>query len=49
MPGFCTSIGFVFTLGVELFDYVVDGGNLRQSGWASQMGDMASRWRGSNP
>ena len=26
MPGFCTSIGFVFILGVELFDYVVDGG-----------------------
>ena len=28
MPGFCISIVFAFILGVELFDYLVDGGNL---------------------
>ena len=26
MPGFCASIVIAFILGVEFFDYVVDGG-----------------------
>ena len=47
MPGFCSSIVLSFFSGVKLFDYVLDGGNLWESGWGkSQMGDMASRWEG---
>ena len=32
MPGFCASIVLFFILGVELFDYVVDGG-IKRSGY----------------
>ena len=46
MPGFCTSTVPAFMLGVELFDYVVDGGICESlaEGWGkSQMGEMALR------
>ena len=33
IPGFCESIVLAFIWGVELFDYVVDGENLRESCW----------------
>ena len=32
MLGFCAGIAFAFILGVELFDYMVDGGNLQELG-----------------
>ena len=55
MPGFCGSIFLAFISGVELLDYVVDGGGGgRESarvwlGGESQMGDITLRWGGSNP
>ena len=36
VPGFCASIALAFILGVELFDYVVDGRNLRESDWGGK-------------
>ena len=36
MSGFCASIVLAFILGVELFDYVVDGVNLREPGWGKK-------------
>ena len=48
MPGFSAIIVLAFIWGVKLFDYVVDGG--KEGGdIADKMGDMASRWGGSNP
>ena len=48
MPGLCASIVLAFISGVELFNYVVDGGRGESArawmGGESQMGDMASRW-----
>ena len=36
-----------FILGVELFDYVVDGGKISESlAGRNQMGDTASKWGG---
>ena len=50
MPGFCASIVLDFISGVELFDHVVDEGNLREPGWGRKPnGDMASRWGGIKP
>ena len=51
VPRFCASIALAFVLGVELPDYVVDGGSVRAwlEGRGSQMGDMASRCGESNP
>ena len=46
MPGVCASIVLAFISGVELFDYVVDGGGGSARTWLRgeiQMEDMASR------
>ena len=39
MTGFCASIVLAFISRVELFDYVVDGGNLREPGWGGGGGE----------
>ena len=33
MPGFCASIVRPFISGVDLLDYVADGGNRQEPGW----------------
>ena len=36
MPGFSASIILAFISGVELFDYMVYGGNLQEPGWKGE-------------
>ena len=52
LKGCCLRLSkLAFILRVELFDYVVDGGEISESlAGRNQMGDMASKWgEGSNP
>ena len=50
MSGFCTNILLAFVSGVELFDYVVDGANLREPGRGKPNGVYGLKMAGeSNP
>ena len=50
MRAFCASIVLTFISGMELFDYVIDGGNLREAGWGRKPnGGYGFKMRESSP